>query len=667
MKNIVINTSKLIEKTRLDILFKAPIDPEEFVWHNIALTQIDEMIDKINHNIVNGDIVVTDYALHIVIDLFDIPNGNVDKYEKYCIGFIHKYIEKELLEVLNKKEIFPTNVTFWLSNAVTIEEVSLEDYSPNIKEEDRALKSLLGWSDEINNWDEINFKLKCSKSEEQYIDLSKIFEILEYSYFEKNKKSQFEYKKFKNDVLKIISDGKSHFEKSRDDVYAVERITNKTRIVYFVVNRTNEKDILFGFFNMISNIFRWYYSEMFIDNIKFYSMDEVKTLLCNCAKKYEYYSKSESVDTKYNPLDIILQRKESIFEEWNNIWKKEQVSTITNDKTVLKQEKITSIGVDKKFFNLLKEIELNYSSGLIEDENKKTAKTLITQLLDNRKNSNETSFKKIVDNNLKSLNGGRTEMINSERDILDISTLEKERDILIEDITKAEIEFLGNDDIIKQAKEAKEKYADLKRKGKIGIISFFGAVISIIATVFPYVEIRNNIELYNELNWLFILPFCGTVAGIYAVVSGLYSWKILSDKKKIVYELSALKKNSEAARKNSIIAFKDFCEKIVPRAEMNMLLTRELQRRNKENDIVSMKHNNHIKRFKQLHELICDYITMMKISYNEINSGYEKESFTHLDVEQCFYSEENKTAYSIFDFEKELTYVDKSKKENEEG
>jgi len=163
------------------------------------------------------------------------------------------------------------------------------------------------------------------------------------------------------------------------------------------------------------------------------------------------------------------------------------------------------------------------------------------------------------------------------------------------------------------------------------------------------------------VDWLFILPFVGVVAGVYVFAAMLYLGRILSQKSSIVKNLREMKIQSEQARKKSIEAFKSFCMETLPEAEALMLMKRELERRDEENNKTAIKFSTHKAKFKELFDLVEGYKTKMKIPGKPIG-GKTAKKFPTLNVNENFYCEENQLAYSVLDLNKA---VSENKKEEE--
>ncbi len=283
----------------------------------------------------------------------------------------------------------------------------------------------------------------------------------------------------------------------------------------------------------------------------------------------------------------------------------------------------------------------------------------ITKTLIYRKRLDETKFRETLNailqrkNNSYLNNSISSDGKISRKDEFEAAYFNEEKyNELVSKITQAEIDFLGNDNIIEDVKKAQVDFDNLTRKGKWGLISLVGGILSFFAAMYPFLEIRSNIKLYGEVNFLFILPVVGVAAALYALSSGIYTAYIHRKKSEIIHALEDLKKKSEIAREKSKEAFVEFCEKTLPEAELYLFISRELKYRDEENAKTSKRLNNHIKRFEYLKNLVNGFITKMRIGYIEGNNQNNVEvEYLDIDVEKGFYDENNAKAYCIIDFE----------------
>lgn len=653
MKTIVINTSKALEQTKLDILFKAPFDSGELIWYNVKLHEISTMPQEIYYHINKEDIHVFGYNLYVIVDLHGFPKSGVTPYEKFCGAFVHKYVEAELLTALKEKyHLPPEKLTLCFANTSTVKEgLSQEERGRvasgerNNRVEDRVFEALFGWNSNIESFDSIGWKMKYSESEDAYLDFSEVFKDIRTSQITLNEGEETEkiqyYERLKIEVNQLIARGLRAFD--GENTHDAEDESYKT--VRFVVERSNETEVLTGFFNLLANIVLWTYSAADIGTVKLYSVGEIKDMLSKCAKKYSFYSDDRNMSVKYLPLDVIINKKEAISDAWTEKWKGTNTkasagATANADNTVV--GKIQDGSLDKRFGDLLKEIINNYASGLIKGENEEITTSLIKKVKEMRLKHNEKDFVGVVD-------GLCTEENKASRDILMPSALDKEYDLIVEEITKAEIDFFGNDDILQETMEKEAEYNNLKRKGKWSLISLIGGIVSVFAAIYPYVEIRSNVNLYSHVNWLFILPFVGAVAGIYVLAATIYFGYILSQKAAVIKTLQQKKTDSESARKQSIEAFTAFCNEILPKAEAITLMRRELKRRDEENNKIAIKFSAHKAKFNELYNLVQGYKTKLRMPEQQNERSCDACEFPALAVNKDYYCEENQLAYSVLD------------------
>lgn len=633
MKTIVINTSKALQTTELDILFKAPYNPQELIWYDIELNEIGSSPNEIKAMLTQEDIIVTAYNLFVIVDFSTFPRAGIRQYSDLYQSLLEKYIEAELLKALGG-ECKKANICFLKVGTTADNEVD-GDASFFV----RFLKNSFGWEN-IENWDHVNWKFRYS-SEELYIDFSNTFSRIREAKHDK-----------KADLFLILkTQMKDALEKEFDVGFAVKTFS-------FTISQNNDAELYNDLFSFLANVFRWIKSNK-TGEIRQYSVEDIRVLMTNGRKKCQYYSDEDNYkDVKYYSILPIVRAKAGLKTKWKE---KRKAVCATDSSDGSKPTSIDTWGkgskptkelhnINTRFTELKKAILRNYDSASLAEENKNIIISNINKTQLYRKKITEKDIIDVVNGSIEG-----THLKTKERESLgDADFGENGYNELIGKITQAEIDFFGNDNILHEVEDAQVEFDDLTRKGKLGLISLVGGILSFFAALYPFLEIRSNIKLYGEVDFLFILPVVGIAAAIYAFSAGVYTTHIHREKLGIIHTLENLKNKSEESRKKSINAFRDFCEETLPDAELYLLISRELKRRDEENAKTAKRLNNHIKRFRHLNDLMNNYFTKMRLDYVETAPNEDSDTeneYPAIDVEKDFYDQNNAEAYCIIDFD----------------
>lgn len=291
MKTIVINTSKALQTTELDILFKAPYNPQELIWYDIELNEIGSLPNEIKAMLTQEDIIVTAYNLFVIVDFSTFPRAGIRQYSDLYQSLLEKYIEAELLKALGG-ECKKANICFLKVGTTADNEVD-GDASFFV----RFLKNSFGWEN-IENWDHVNWKFRYS-SEELYIDFSNTFSRIREAKHDK-----------KADLFLILkTQMKDALEKEFDVGFAVKTFS-------FTISQNNDAELYNDLFSFLANVFRWIKSNK-TGEIRQYSVEDIRVLMTNGRKKCQYYSDEDNYkDVKYYSILPIVRAKAGLKTKW---------------------------------------------------------------------------------------------------------------------------------------------------------------------------------------------------------------------------------------------------------------------------------------------------------------------------------------------------------------
>lgn len=676
MKTIVINTSKEAQNTKLDILFKAPFDGTSLLWLEGDLPGLGEQTQNIRQSLLkNADTVDRDYQLIVLVDLYVFPLGNYSDVAGVYRMLLEKYIHCMLLEPLRREcNLPPREVALFFVDSATgaspldmtalaanpeaqrlqqLEKDKANEKSPRKTVskpaparlgEEAGLMKIFGWWEGMQIPD-FTWTVKCSVTDDAVLDFSKVFQATADSVAASSKDA---------DVLGLAL-GQIQQPVKYVDVHSVT----------FWVSREDEQSRLEDFFGVFVNIFTCVQQgKLFLTSEK-PGREEIKKLLLNALKKYKYFSREENVQVKYHLIERIYKQREKICAKQvkaarnNSKFKEktdEQVADEIMGKTVAPEESsdVKVTGLDKTFRRLTQRVFGNYDTKVIQEQNNEIMKSCLKGLWDWRDGQTSKTFEEVVDTVMQDpdvlKDADKDEDL--KRDV--IAFLEEDHearlDALIEQVTDAEHKLASNENILLETKELMLKYGDWMRKGRIYAISCVGAVLTVLATVFPffYMDVTTgNTGVGMQVSLLLLLAL---FAGLYGVAAAIYAAYIHRKKRELVNGMQALLDRSEQERKASIIALYRYYNQTVVEAESYCLLWRELQRRDRENARKGIKRNSHIKRMKNLAGEVERFITLLRLDVTaeerSITTGEEKEWQTMcLDAEASCYDRKNRQVY----------------------
>lgn len=561
--------------------------------------------------------------------------------------------------------------------------------------EERLIMELFSWTEETNQ-DAFQWMLKASISEEIYLDFSKTFEEAAVS-IQNSHKSAKVLEIALESVVAILSD----IEEGNWNEIAVARlpvITSKDYSIYSLTcacKRDNEQSLVESYFSVFANIFSCVQSGQLHKTLTLYEKDSIKQLLIDALKKYQYFSDEKNIDVDFEAIGPIFELRERVYKsrrenaQKQNAYKDktaEEVADIimqttnTNDST---NEVVSGgaklHGLDRAFYTLVDEVFANYDPEKVKKQNDTIVKSCLKGLWNWRDEQTSEAFKKEVE--LVLTNAGKNgekagTQTASEASRADIAFIkeeyEREYTELINAVTEAEHKLVENQNILLETKDLILKYGDLMRKGKWYLISFIGAIIAVITSVFPYIYMQsystNETVIHRVLYGLFIVGF----VLLYSVASGIYIGKINKKKRLLKEELEQLKVKSEEERRASIAALYTYYTQTIIDTESHCLLWRELLRRDRENSKKGIKRNNHKKRLEMLAGAVKRFMTMLKFSVEDEaceNTAADEKKYEELGLrlnsDASFYSADNQKVYSIL-LEKSLPEKSETKKEGGE-
>ncbi len=461
MKTIVINTSVEAKNTGLDVLFKVPFDPNNFLWFDVALAELSEFAGKVKQSLINETFTVDrDYNLIVLVDLCDFPHSQNKDYLPVYKALMSRYISKTLVSKLhNKYEVAPMGVLVYFMDAAKKRSgVDASEFYKNAQlEEEERQKQLLqnelneskkaksdksgndvsqtiGYNDyiveyendeemimEIFSWDKnemsenLDAKMRISASSDLTVDFFEVFETELSSYYN-GYKIDGVIKELVVSIINAIEKKAGKWDYIAEiEVPDTRGIDCKMFAVSCVVNHENEQSKLEGYFNVFANVFNCVQNELIVPGFRTYENKEIAKMLAKALKKYRYVLSEKKITVNKEPIGKMLKLKDMIFKRRSeletdsvgedNFWGKESkeiADIIMNDRSGASEDNTVAehrflFGIDKLFYKTVGEIFGNYDDALIQSQNNRLVKNCLTYLWKWRDRQTVNKFKEIVD------------------------------------------------------------------------------------------------------------------------------------------------------------------------------------------------------------------------------------------------------------------------------
>lgn len=712
MKTIVINTSKEAKDTKLDVLFKAPFDSSSLLWLDSTLPQLEETAQMIKHNLLEeADTVDRDYQLIVLIDSYQFPFGNEKNAVAWYKVLMERYVLTKLVEKLyTQLNLPPRGVCIYLVDSSRIEQAwdvsdcpmnpteerqlqeqeqkaqlkkqksmlkrkdgdlcdDFEDYEIQKDEEDltpeqKTLMKLFGWSSNMTK-KTLSWKMKVSVSTDETVDFADVFQVASHS---------IEMSDISVNVLRLALED-VELPRQQWRLSCVGRFPVYTLDCF--VSRENEQSKLEGFFCVFANIFTCVQEKTLYSQVIALEKEQIRSLLIAALKKYKHFSAEENIKVRFEPIERVFKQRNTIFER-----RKKDVNTRSEFKDKTDEEVAALImsefkpaqpapmhgklhGLDRKFYEVAEQIFGNYDEELIRAQNNRIVKSCLERLWSWRDKQTREEFRSIVDAAVP-VASSSDETAEGKREAIAFLQEEYEikRDELINQVTDAENKLATNKNILLETKDMMLKYGDWMRKGMWSMISFAGAIFTILATVFPFFYSEWSIGNQSLSFTVNLLALLGGCAFLYSVAAGAYIAYINRKKQSLIYELNKLLEKSEEDRKASIIALYRYYNDTIVEAESYSLLWREICRRDEENAKKGIKRNYHIQRLKNLAHQVERFITMLKLDVPSTITADEKDLAEYakqglqIDGEESYYQLSNRRVYCLLP-EKDTTTTQK--------
>lgn len=696
MKTIVINTSKEAKNTKLDTLFKAPFDHNSLLWIESELCTLGESALQIKESLLNeSDAVDRDYQLIVLVDLHPFPYGN----DKNAVFLYEQLMERYMLFTLVEKlhgelNLSPKGVCFYFVNSAKTERgLDPETLAKNPREQEREagekadrkkeslaaaydengdlvenggskfvpaakrvltpqdllLMDIFSWTEKVTATD-FSWQMKISVSGEESLDFSEVYGDTARS---------IKVSDNRTDVLTIaLKEVMAPVEES--PLSCIGRVPFQS--VSAFISRENEQIKLEGFFCLFANVFSCVQEKKLFSQWIPVDSETIRELLIAALKKYKYFSEEENIKVEFEPIAYLFEKRKEIFEKRKEEARKQSEFKAKSEDEVAEivmgmyspassdEKKHKLYGLDRNFHALVEKIFHNYDKDVIQKQNNHIVKSCLEGLWSWRDKQNSESFHRLVSGYK---DPDEADESKSSRDSISFIQEEYEahRDELIDLVTDAENKLASNRNILLETKDLVLAYGDWMRKGKASLISFIGAIFTILATAFPYFYTEYNAVDGKLGVMLQVMLVVGFLAFLYSVAASIYITYIRKQKLKLIYDLDQLRSRSEEERKESIKALYRYYNDTVIEAETLSLLWREIERKDRENAKKGIKRNYHVNRLKSLAKQVERFITMLKIDVApdvtataEDVKQYEKLQL-QINGEQSYFEGENRRVY----------------------
>jgi lipid-A-disaccharide synthase-like uncharacterized protein len=224
--------------------------------------------------------------------------------------------------------------------------------------------------------------------------------------------------------------------------------------------------------------------------------------------------------------------------------------------------------------------------------------------------------------------------------------MKEERQNLLSKVSEMEAALVIDKNILSKTKELAIEYNNWKRKAKWSLISFIGAVFTVVAMVIPYDQVERysgNASLVH--NWIVALMLA-VFSLVYITASGIYLTNNFRKRFDLYNELKKLKKTCEDQISSSRKALHQYCTDIIIQSEVCELLEKEINRRDLCNEVKASRRNEHKKQLGMFIDLIKGVKTALKLSIG--NNTPDFDDLEKINVEEPVYSEHNRKLYSLF-------------------
>lgn len=706
MKTIFINTSKEAKRTKLDVLFNAPFDHNTLLCYECKINEISEMASIIKKALItDADTVDRDYNLIVLVDMYEFPRGDEIEAVNLYKQLVTHYVGATLVNRLNSEvNLCPVGTAIYYTDSsskcrnyipeydneiqkseknkekklskikaspklTSEDDLSVEDFCgyDDVNEESKEtpdneaylIAELFGWKDKMKKT-ELSWKLRCSVSEEDFLDFTDVFRDISCSVEKSHERAS---------VIDVaLGELKKFIICSEKGVAGTKQAIEHIKSYYITVNtckfnRDNEQSLKEGFFKAYANIYACIQSGKICADVIEYTENEIRTLLVNALNKYNYFSDEEKIEVDMQPVAAVFEKRSELFKRHRKMaLEKSQhkdddeekiaesiMSSSGKEKSVQMVETSKLRGVDLQFYSTVEEIFGNYDTEVIKKQNDLIVKNCMLVLWEWRDRCTNEDFCRLVEagddafaENIKT--DGEKPVCDSVAFLAEEHEAEYNR--LIGEITEVEHRLSANKNILLETQNTAIEYDSWMKKGKNYLVSFIGAVVAVLASGIPFIYMQMYSEKKMLVPVLVFLIFTLGFSLIYAIASGIYMSAINRRKYELKVKLDRLREESETDRKESIIALYRYYNSTIVEANCHYLLWQELLRREKENSCKEIMRNAHIAKLKELRETVERYLTMLKIDASEYTCNDEYKNLVLMGQEP-FCSENNKKIYSI--------------------
>lgn len=370
MKTIVINTSKAVENTHLNVLFKTPFDESSLIWFDKNLNELHQTACDIKNSLINDtDKIDRDYNLIVLVDLFGFAYSKEQAAANLYKALITEYVAVTLVSKLannfalipeesavyfldsakNENEFDPNTLTYSNPTEQNQDEQSRlhEIVFTDTPEDDtselvdnlryqapkttsftntqKLIMKLFGWNEQLTA-EQIEWKLKSAAAESEYLaDLSEVFSA--------SKESIRKAGSTANALLTALMDVENKLSETKANgwdaavfeslVPQVLKPNYKIKSLTCRFCRDNEQSLIESLFGLFSNVFTCVQNAAISDTVKEYDAKCIEKLLSSALKKYRYFSDEKHMTVEFDPISQLFKKREKIFSKWKNLYESE--------------------------------------------------------------------------------------------------------------------------------------------------------------------------------------------------------------------------------------------------------------------------------------------------------------------------------------------------------